>query len=70
MVKRSSQSLHNSVLWELSNHGGSMGKSDLAHCLQMRLNELDVVLQELERAGKVRLTEIKGKLVVDLMQSR
>jgi hypothetical protein len=47
-----------------------MGKSDLAHCLQMRLNELDVVLQELERAGKVRLTEIKGKLVVDLMQSR
>jgi len=43
-----------------------MSKSDLARRLQMRLAELDVVLQELERAGKIRLTEIKGKLVVGL----
>ena len=43
-----------------------MTKSDLARSLQIRQAELDVVLQELERAGKVRLTEIKGKLVVGL----
>jgi len=47
-----------------------MAKSDLARRLQTRLTELDVVLQELERAGKVKLTEIKGKLVVGLRDSR
>jgi hypothetical protein len=58
------------VLWTLTEHGGSITKSDLARRLQMRLNELDVVLQELERAGKVKLTEVKGKLVVGLIGSR
>jgi hypothetical protein len=47
-----------------------MAKSDLARRLQMRLNELDVLLQELEHAGKVKLTEIKGKLVVGLRENR
>lgn len=45
-------------------HGSSMDKSDLAYTLHIRLNKLDVVLQELEQSGKVKLTEIKGKLVV------
>jgi len=36
----------------------------------MRLNELDVVLKELERAGKIKLTEIKGKLIVGLRDNR
>jgi DNA-binding IclR family transcriptional regulator len=58
------------VLWTLTEHGGSMGKSDLARRLQIRLNELDAVLQELERAGKVKLTESRGKLVVGLRDSR
>ena len=58
------------VLWTLTEHGGSMAKSDLARRLQTRQNELDVVLQDLERAGKVKLTEIKGKLVVGLKESR
>ena len=43
-----------------------MTKSELARSLQMRHSELDLVLKELERTGKVRLTEIKGKLVVGL----
>jgi hypothetical protein len=47
-----------------------MAKSDLARRLQTRQPELDVILQELERAGKVKLTEIKGKLVVGLWDSR
>ena len=54
------------VLWTLSEHGGSMTKSELARRLQMRQAELDVVLQEMERAGKVRLSAAKGKLVVGL----
>lgn len=54
------------VLWSLSEHGGSMTKSALARSLQMRHAEFDVVLKEMERAGKVKLTEIKGKLVVGL----
>lgn len=32
----------------------------------MRQAELDVVLQKLEQAGKVKLTETEGKLVVGL----
>jgi hypothetical protein len=47
-----------------------MAKSDLARSLQTRQAELDVLLQELERAGKVKLTEIKGKLVVGLRDGR
>ena len=54
----------------LAEHGGSMAKSDLASRLQTRQTELDVVLQELEHAGKVKLTEIKGKLVVGLRDGR
>jgi DNA-binding MarR family transcriptional regulator len=48
------------VLWTLTEHGGSMAKSDLARRLQTRQTGLDVVLQELERAGKVKLTELRA----------
>jgi hypothetical protein len=34
----------------------------------MRISELDVVLQELERAEKIKLIETKGKLVVGLRE--
>lgn len=51
------------VLWILTEHGGSMSKSDLARRLEMRQAEVDVVLQELERAGKVNLTETKVSLL-------
>ena len=68
-MKRTSQSPRDDVLWELSNHGGPMAKRDLSHRLQMRLSELDAVSRELERAGKVKLLEIKGKLVVGLRDS-
>jgi DNA-binding IclR family transcriptional regulator len=43
-----------------------MSKSDLARRVQMRQADLDVVLQGLEQAGKVKLTETKGKLVVGM----
>jgi hypothetical protein len=47
-----------------------MAKSHLARRLQTKQTELDVILQELERAGKVKLTEIKGKLVVGFKDRR
>ena len=40
------------ILWTLTEHDGSISKSDLARRLQMRPAGLDVVLQELERAGR------------------
>jgi hypothetical protein len=36
----------------------------------MRIGELDVVLRELERVEKVRITEIRGKLVVVFRDGR
>ena len=48
------------ILRILIEHGGPMGRSELNHHVEMNLSELDAVLQELERAGKVKLTEIKG----------
>lgn len=50
--------------WWLDGQGG------LARRLQTRQTELDVVLQELGRAGRLKPTEIKGKLVVGLKDSR
>jgi hypothetical protein len=41
----------------------------LAACRRDK-TELDAVLQELERAGKVKLTKVNGKLVVGLRDSR
>jgi predicted transcriptional regulator len=58
------------ILWTLSEHGGSMAKSELARRLQTRRGELDVVLQELERAEKIKLTEVTGKLIVGLREGR
>jgi predicted transcriptional regulator len=43
-----------------------MAKSELARRLQMRLNELDIVLRELERTENIKLTKIKGKLIVSV----
>ena len=48
------------ILLALREHGSSMGKRELARHMQMKLSELDAILQELERAGKIKLTEIEG----------
>jgi hypothetical protein len=60
---------HDRVLWTLTEHGGSMTKSDLARHLKTRIDELDLVLKELERAEKIRLMETNGKPVVGLRRS-
>ena len=66
-MKRNDQ---DSVLWTLTERGGSMAKSDLARRLHMKIGEFDLVLKELERARKIKLTEIKGKLAVGLQEDR
>jgi Nuclease-related domain. len=48
------------VLRILVEHGGSMGNRELERYTQIKFSDLDRVLQELERAGKVKLTKIKG----------
>ena len=58
------------IMWELSNHSGSIPKSDLSRRLQMGSDKLDIVLQELVRAGTVTITETNGKLIVGLRDSR
>jgi hypothetical protein len=69
LLKYPLQSPHDRVLWEPANHGGMMTKSDLAHRVQMRLSELDAILWELEHSRKIKLTEIKGMLVVGLRRN-
>ena len=68
-MKKLAQSPRDKILWELASHGGLMPKSDLARSVQMRQNELDAVLMEMEHAGKVKLTGIKGQPVVGLRVS-
>ncbi len=66
MITTSSQSPRDRIMWMITEHGGSMTKGDLARRLNMKIGELDLHLKELERAGKINLTEIKGKLAIGL----
>jgi hypothetical protein len=47
-----------------------MPKGELARRLHIKRGELDLVLKELERAGKINLTETKGKLTVRLRRNQ
>ena len=46
------QSLRDKILWELSTHG-RMKKSDLRRHSVLRLSELEPVLEELAKEGKI-----------------
>ncbi len=56
----SSQSPHDSILWILSDHGGSMKISELRQRTGLRLHELAPLLEDMEREGKIR---IDGKTI-------
>jgi DNA-binding HxlR family transcriptional regulator len=51
-MKRSSQSPHDSILWELSNHG-KMTKNMLRQRIGIRKAKLDIILADLEREGRI-----------------
>ncbi len=43
------------VLCELANHGGMMKKRELRRQMRSRLSELDLILEELEKEGRIRM---------------
>lgn len=65
MIK-SSPSPHESILWILSNHGGKMERSRLRRCLGTRYADLDPILGEMARDGKIR---IAGEMIIILWNS-
>jgi hypothetical protein len=53
-MKCTSQSPHDSLLWELANHGGKMTRSSLRRDVGIKLADLDIILADLEREGRIK----------------
>ena len=51
-----SQSPRDRILWILTNSGGKMDRSRLRRCAGMRLADLEPILGELAREGRIRIT--------------
>jgi len=54
------QSPRGRILWILSNSGGMMERSRLRRCAGMRFADLDTLLVELAREGRIK---ISGEIV-------
>ena len=52
----SPQSPRDRILWILSNSGGKMERSTLRRRVGMRLADLEPILGELAREGRIRIT--------------
>jgi hypothetical protein len=52
----SPQSPRDRVLWVLANSGGKMDRSRLRRCAGMRLADLNIILGELVREDRIRIT--------------
>jgi hypothetical protein len=50
------QSPRDRILWILANSGGKMERSRLRRCTGMKLADLDSILGELAREGKIRIS--------------
>jgi len=50
-----SQSPRDRILWILTNSGGKMERSRLRRCAGMRYADLDPILDELAREGRIRI---------------
>ena len=55
------QSPRDRILWILANSGGKMERSRLRRCTGMKLADLNLLLGELAREGRIR---ISGDMVV------
>jgi hypothetical protein len=53
-MKSLSQSHRDRILWILSNGGGKMKRSDLRRRVSMRLADLEPILEELAKEGRIR----------------
>ena len=54
--ERFSQSPRDRILWILTNSGGRMDRSRLRRCAGIKLADLDLILGELAREGRIRIT--------------
>jgi hypothetical protein len=50
------QSPRDRILWILTNSGGKMDRSRLRRCTGIKLADLNLILSELAREGKIRIT--------------
>jgi hypothetical protein len=50
------QSPRDKIMWMLTNSGGLMERSRLKRCAGMRLEDLNLILGELAREGRIRIT--------------
>jgi uncharacterized protein YjhX (UPF0386 family) len=55
-VPKSSQSPRDRILWILANSGRKMERSRLKRCAGMKLADLDSILGELAKGGKIRIS--------------
>jgi len=53
----SHQSPRDRILWILSNGGGKMERSRLRRCTGMKLADLNLLLGELAREGRIRISD-------------
>jgi DNA-binding HxlR family transcriptional regulator len=51
------QSTQDKILWELANNRNKLTRSVLRRSVGIRYADLDPILEELERDGKIRRTE-------------
>jgi len=54
-MKGSSQSPHDKILWALSEHDRKMKRSELRRRTGLRIQEINPILEELEREGWIRI---------------
>ncbi len=52
--RKPSQTPYDRILWILSNRGGKMKRSDLRRRVSMRLADLEPILGELAKEGRIR----------------
>ncbi len=52
---------YGSWLWELASHDGEIKRSKLRQRLGMKLSELYPILQELEKEGKIGISELNDR---------
>jgi hypothetical protein len=50
------QSHRDRILWILSNSGGNMDRTRLRRCSGLKLADLNLILGELAREGRIRIT--------------
>jgi hypothetical protein len=59
-----SHSPRDEALCELANHGGMMKKHELRRQMRSRLPELDLILEELEKEGRIGMSATNIVLLI------